>query len=210
MEFPTGTFEQVGGHWNVEFREDGTGTWFSKRTGEDADFVYGVTGNLYSEMKLSFPIGRPVPGTYYWTYDGEFLTFQLCSKELNKIRWAYLHGQTYRLVEEAEPISTTNTIEFPTGIFSNENGLWFFEFDEDGTWRFFESNLEEPVRSGKYATSGDCYTELTHDDPDLPQVPVTYFWTYDGQKLTFELWGEDVIEQRMSIYDGQTYTKVNE
>ena len=66
------------------------------------------------------------------------------------------------------------------------------------------------MRSGKYATSGDCYTELTHDDPDLPQVPVTYFWTYDGQKLTFELWGEDVIEQRMSIYDGQTYTKVNE
>lgn len=209
-EFPIGTFEQVGGHWYIEFRIDGTGTWFSKRTGEDAEIVYGVTDNLYSEMKLSFPVGPQLPATYYWTYDGEFLIFQLWGKDLRAERKSYMIGQTYRLVEEAAPISITAMDEFPTGRFINENRLWTFNFNEDGTWSLFDTNLEEPVRSGKYATSGNWYTELTHDDLDLPQVPATYFWTYDGQKLSFELWGEDVIDQRMIKYDGQTYTKVDE
>ena len=29
--FPIGTFEQVGGHWVVEFRENGIYFWYSKR-----------------------------------------------------------------------------------------------------------------------------------------------------------------------------------
>ena len=32
----------------------------------------------------------------------------------------------------------------------------------------------------------------------------------DGQELTFELWVEDVIEQRKSVYDQQTYIRVDE
>ena len=72
------------------FREDGKGTWFSTRGKGDADFVYGVNGNLYADMKLSFP-DRPVPGSYYWTYDGEFLTFQVWGKDLNEGRFLYMH-----------------------------------------------------------------------------------------------------------------------
>jgi hypothetical protein len=118
---------------------------------------------------------------------------------------------TYRFVDEAEARPISDKVEFPAGRFTNEAGFWAFDFNEDGTWHFFGENLEEPVRSGKYVTNGNYYTELTHDDPDLPKVPATYIWTYDGQKLTFvELWDEDVIDQRKSIYDGQTYTRVDE
>ncbi len=210
-EFPTGSFEHVGGHWTVEFREDGTGTWYSKRQLGELEIVYGVNGNLYADMWFYDLTGRQVPATYYWTYDGEFLIFQVWGKDLRPTRKGYMHGQTYKFVGEAEPVSTTDTVEFPTGRFINEDGLWAFNFNADGTWRFFEENLEEPVRSGKYVTSArNFYMEMTHDDPDLPQVPVTYIWTYDGQKLTFELWKEDVIEHRKDTYDGQTYTRVDE
>ena len=89
--------------------------------------------------------------------------------------------------------------------------IWAFDFDEDGTWHLFGAHQEEPLRSGKYVAKGAYYTELTHDNPDFSQVPVTYIWNYDGQQLTFvELWGEDVIEDRREIYDGQTYTRVDE
>jgi len=201
----------VGGHWVIEFREDGTDYLYSKRQGFGTyEMLYGVNGNLYTEFPLGDPVGRQVPATYFWTYDGEFLTFQLWGEDLKPSRRGYLHGQTWRFVKEAEPISITDTVEFPTGRFVHENGLWAFDFNEDGTWHFFEGNLEEPLRSGKYVAIREYYSEMTHDDPDLSQVPVTYIWTYDGQKLTFELLGEDVIEHRMGIYDDQTYTRVDE
>ena len=210
-EFPTGLFEQVGGHWTAEFREDGTASWKSTRKMGSSEFVYGVNGNLFSDMKLSYTSNiRSIPATYYWTYDGEFLTFQAWGKDLVPDRRGYIHGQTYRFVQEVEPVSTTDTVEFPTGRFINENGLWAFDFNEDGTWHFFDENMKEPLRSGKYVTNEDVYTEMTHDDSDLTKIPATYFWTYDGQQLTFELWGEDIIDQRVSIYDGQTYTRVDE
>lgn len=105
--------------------------------------------------------------------------------------------------------SNDEVMEFPTGRFINEKyKLKAFEFDEDGTWRYYEGNLEKPSVSGKYGINGDLYTEMTHDYPGYPKVPVTYSWTYDGKKLTFHLWGEDVIEHRQGCYDEQTY--VNE
>ena len=168
---------------------------------------YGVNGNLYSEMTFADPTDRQVPGTYFWTYDGNFLTFQLSGVELRPGRRSFIHGQTYRFVLEAEALSNSNKVEFPTGRFINDGGLRAFDFDEDGTWHFFEDNLEQPASSGKYVTSGNHYTEMTHDDPDYPRVPATYTWTYDGQKITFELWGEDVNDHRKGVYDGQTYIK---
>ncbi len=98
---------------------------------------------------------------------------------------------------------------FPTGRFVHEfPSVWAFEFDEDGTWRGFEGDVAVPVISGKYATNGNLYTEMTHDYPGSPLVPATYFWKYDGNKLTFQLWGKDVNSHRKSVYDGQTYVKV--
>jgi hypothetical protein len=104
-------------------------------------------------------------------------------------------------------VSGGNTTGFPTGrSVREEPSFYAFEFDKDGTWRFFAYDGAVPTASGKYATSGNPYTEMTHDTSS-PKIPVTYFWEYDGKNLTFRLWGEDVIPARKSAYDGQTYTK---
>ena len=102
-----------------------------------------------------------------------------------------------------------DTTEFPTGRFVHEHkDNQVFEFDEDGTWRYFEGNLEVPSVQGKYGVNGNLYTEISHDYSLSPNIPATYTWTYDGQKLTFHLWGEDKIAHRKSVYDDQTYIKV--
>lgn len=101
-----------------------------------------------------------------------------------------------------------STSGFPTGRFVNEQYKYrVFEFDEGGTWRYFEGNLEVPSVQGTYGVEGNLYTELTHDYAPLPQIPATYTWTYDDQKLTFYLSGEDPLAHRKSCYDGQTYIK---
>ena len=83
--------------------------------------------------------------------------------------------------------------EFPTGRFVQDHvDLWAFEFDEYGTWRGYQGDVALPVISGKYATNGNLYTERTHDYPSSPMIPATYFWKYEGNKLTYQLWGVDV------------------
>jgi len=101
-----------------------------------------------------------------------------------------------------------DTTEFPTGRFVHEDANWAFEFDEDGTWRGFEGDVAVPVISGKYATNGNLYTEMTHDYPTSPKIPATYTWTYDGQKLTFHLWGEDVNAHRKSVFTMVKRTRI--
>jgi hypothetical protein len=109
----------------------------------------------------------------------------------------------------ATPESPTpeTTTKFPTGRFVHELAIWALEFDEDGTWRGFDGDVSVSIISGKYATNGNLWTEMTHDYPTSPKVPATYTWTYDGQRLTFQLWGEDVNPHRKSLLDGQTYLK---
>ena len=68
--------------------------------------------------------------------------------------------------------------------------------------------MEVPLVSGKYVTNGNLYTEMTHDYPGLRQIPMTYYWAYDGRNLTFQLFGEDVHSHRRNCYDGQTYFKL--
>jgi hypothetical protein len=58
----------------------------------------------------------------------------------------------------------------------------------------------------KYAVNGDLYTEMTFEWASGAQVPATYYWTYDGENLTFELWGEDMRPSRKSSY-GHTLVK---
>lgn len=106
-------------------------------------------------------------------------------------------------------VSCNEATEFPTGIFVHENNeSYMFEFDEDGTYRYSEGDLPEDSIQGNYGITCNLYTEMTHDSPGDRNIPVTYTWTYDGQKLTFHLWGEDLLAHRKGVYDGQTYLKV--
>ena len=110
---------------------------------------------------------------------------------------------------DTSSISCGETTEFPTGRFVREhNDNYVFEFDEDGTYNYSESDLPEDSVRGIYGKTCNLYTEMTHDSPGDRNIPVTYTWTYDGQKLTFHLWGEDLIPHRKGVYDGQTYIKV--
>jgi hypothetical protein len=104
-------------------------------------------------------------------------------------------------------IPSDSAIEFPTGSFVSANGVVMVEFNEDGTGRWYSEaeRWEVPI---KYAANGDLYTEMTFEWPSGSQVPATYYWTYDGKNLTFELWGEDMRPHRKLLMDGQTLTKV--
>ena len=98
---------------------------------------------------------------------------------------------------------------FPTGRFIHEQDeSQAYEYDGDGTWRYYLGNMDEPAIQGKYCVNGDLFTEMTHDYPGSPEIPATYTWAFDGQKLTFHLWGEDVNPHRQNARDGQTYIQV--
>jgi hypothetical protein len=168
---------------------------------------YAVNADLYTEMTFVYNTGPQVPATYYWTFDGSYLTFQLHGKDLRNHRRSVM-GQTYLFVGETDSPPRVGGIEFPIGKFVLDGSRFYaIEFDEDGTWRDYETNVDVPSGSGKYATNGNLYNEMTHSYADSPQVPVTYYWTYDGKNLTFELWGEDVNPDRKALFDGRTYIK---
>jgi hypothetical protein len=95
---------------------------------------------------------------------------------------------------------------FPTGTFVA--GGESVEFNEDGTCRWFATNggWELPC---KYAVNGDLYTETWFDWPGYgPEghFPATYYWTFDGANLAFELWGHDANSSRRASY-AQTLVK---
>ena len=91
--------------------------------------------------------------------------------------------------------------EFPTGTFYAPGGVEGIDFNDDGTCRNFHDvdGWELPC---KYAVNGDLYTEMWFDWPEGPKFPATYFWSYDGESLTFELWGQDDNEFRLAFYTG--------
>ena len=138
---------------------------------------------------------------------------------MRKSQWCFLDGISGWIVAIAMLCATTlavaactsggDTTEFPTGRFVREGREdYVFEFDEDGTWRYYEGNPEKPDVQGKYSINGNLYTEETHNSASDPKVPATYTWTYDGQKLTFKLVGEDVIPHRKGVYNRSTWIKV--
>ena len=90
--------------------------------------------------------------------------------------------------------------EFPTGTFlAADNRNLVAEFSQDGTGRgySFSGRWEVPII---YAVHGDVFTEMAFDYSDGPQVPATYYWDYDGEFLTFRVWGEDMRPDRASTY----------
>jgi len=100
---------------------------------------------------------------------------------------------------------TPTTTGFPTGTFVNAQKDTGFQFNEDGTFDYFFGDLEEPLLVGTYSIDGNLFTEETINYPPCP-YPGTYEWTYDGQNLTFQLFGEDECDVRIDAYV-QTFIK---
>jgi hypothetical protein len=103
----------------------------------------------------------------------------------------------------------TDDLAFPTGTFvdTKMDDRWF-EFHEDGFGRIVEADDLWEVEF-TYATQGDLWTEMmTHYPTGSRQVPATYFWDFDGEHLTFELWGEDLVATRRTVMDDSTWTLV--
>ena len=104
---------------------------------------------------------------------------------------------------ETSDLSSGETSDFPTGTFTNATTGDTVVFNEDGTCLWYAGGQIHCT----YAVNGDLYTEMTFVWQDGVQVPATYYWAYDGEKLTFELWGEDLRPHRRQVY-GRTYTHV--
>lgn len=100
---------------------------------------------------------------------------------------------------------------FPTGTFvSLENPDHTHEFNEDGTGRAFVVNEWEVHIN--YGVHRDLWTEMTFEYPgseaDGSQTPATYYWDWDGEHLTFELWGEDLRPHRNFVLSQNIWVPV--
>ena len=83
---------------------------------------------------------------------------------------------------------------FPTGTFVGERfPASIFTFHDDGRFTLEEGSWGI---TGVYAVRGDLYTEMLHGGEWYPNIPATYRWTFDGERLRFELVGEDVNSDR--------------
>ena len=95
---------------------------------------------------------------------------------------------------------------FPTGKFINPNsdigaGM---EFNEDGTWKAFNSGYT--LARGTYSIKDDLYIEESNNG-NCP-VPMEYKFTFDGTNLTFELTDQSRVDscgERQMGFDGVTY-----
>ena len=110
-------------------------------------------------------------------------------------------------IELTQPAEVDVSGDFPLGtLVGEDNPSHFFEFRADGTYTYTENDYAGDIDvSGAFGINGDLYTEMTHDYLGLPMVPATYRWSFDGQRLTFELVGEDVIPDRVRAMTGQAF-----
>ena len=212
MAFPTGTFEAEAGGGSVEFNADGTCRWFSADLSLPCTYV--VIGDLLTEMTADRPGGGPkVPATYTWDYDGERLAFEVWGQDPNAARLASYADHTYRPVGETVPLQAPAT-DFPTGTFvSVGRPHKAFEFHEGGSGRDFlvPGNVLAWEVPFTYGVNGNLYSVMAarSSSTEGPYVPVTYYWDFDGEHLTFELWGEDLRPHRKESY-AQTYQRVED
>ena len=103
----------------------------------------------------------------------------------------------------------TDEAAFPTGIFvSTVRPDRWIELHEDGVGRTVQAGDLIEVKY-TYATHGNLWTDMHTDDLyGERRVPATYFWDFDGEQLTFELWGEDVVAGRKAVMENSTWTLV--
>lgn len=98
-----------------------------------------------------------------------------------------------------------NKYGFPYGKFSN--GIIEAEFNKDGT-AVYKSDYEHWRVPVKYAINENYYTEMMFNYPNTPKIPATYTWEYDGEKITFTLWGKDDNAHRKYVMTYLPYKRV--
>jgi hypothetical protein len=106
-------------------------------------------------------------------------------------------------VDEATPATVPEASAFPTGTFVSEKDGLTLEFLPDGTC----------VRAGvpcTFGVIGRYFSEMAFEEPSGPQVPATYGWAFDGDRLTFELWGVDKRPDRHDVYANHVFHPVGE
>jgi len=103
--------------------------------------------------------------------------------------------------EDAVPAAVTEPPHaFPTGYFVSVEtgpvGMVMLEFHEDGTAITHRLGSEDSATPFTYAVDGDVYTHIASEYGDQP----TYRWDYDGERLAFELIGEESCSVRKARY----------
>ena len=100
---------------------------------------------------------------------------------------------------------------FPTGIFvSTVRPDRWIELHDDGIGRVVEADDMFEV-DFTYATLGNLWTDMhTQTVTGERLAPGTYFWDFDGERLSFELWGEDVVAGRKAIMEDSTWSLVHD
>lgn len=91
-------------------------------------------------------------------------------------------------------------VEFPYGKYRSSAGTRHLEFLSDGTWTF--ALVEgQPLLTGEIAVEGREITfgkETAMGGQNVPlcEEQATYRWDFDGEKLTFEVVGDDPCSNR--------------
>ena len=103
---------------------------------------------------------------------------------------------------------------FPIGAFvSATDDTITLGFREDGNgYRGYASEGAGDVvhykYQIKYAVNGNLYTEMTFEGPGFrPKTPATYYWSYDGETLSFTRWSDDERPTRRETYEDHTYIR---
>ena len=103
--------------------------------------------------------------------------------------------------ESAVPAAVTESSSgldaFPTGCFVSVDhplpGRVMLEFHRDGTAMTHQLVLDDAVTPFTYVVDGDVYTHIGDNQG-------TYRWDYDGERLAFELVGEETCSIRKARY----------
>ncbi len=102
--------------------------------------------------------------------------------------------------EAAGNESSSGMDAFPTGYFASVEtgpvGLVMLEFHADGTAITHTLTSEDSAKPFTYAVDGDIYTHIASGYDHQP----TYRWDYDGERLAFELIGEESCSFRKARY----------
>jgi hypothetical protein len=89
---------------------------------------------------------------------------------------------------------------FPTGYFVSVEtgpvGMVMLEFHGDGSAITHTLHAVDSAKPFTYAVDGDLYTHIASEYGDQP----TYRWDYDGERLAFELIGEETCSVREARY----------
>ncbi len=115
--------------------------------------------------------------------------------------------------------SSSSMDAFPTGYFvSVDTGRVTLEFQGDGTGMTHSAALNSTTPSTMpftYAVDGNVYTAVKGGSAVLRVESkkvgsATYRWDYDGERLAFELIGEDTEDRRKSLLANNTFRSIED